>query len=55
MDGCIVEDSAWLMNKTDFSHIILAELKALLKGFNLAVKWGLEKKYICSNRFVNST
>ena len=37
----VVEDAAWLRKADDFSHINLAEMEAVLKGINLAVKWGL--------------
>ena len=40
--GSVVEDAAWLRKKHDCSHINVAELDALVKGVNLAVKWGLE-------------
>ena len=39
--GAAVEDAAWLRKKTDFSHINVAELEAVLKGVNLALKWEL--------------
>lgn len=39
----VVEDAAWLRKKTDFSHINVAELEAVLRGVNLALKWGLKE------------
>ena len=36
-----VEDAAWLRKKGDFNHINVAELESVLKGVNLALKWGL--------------
>ena len=42
MGGQIVEDMAWLRKATDSSHINVAELDAVVKGVNLAVKWGLK-------------
>ena len=36
-----VEDAAWLRKKDDYGHINVAELDAVLKGINLALKWGL--------------
>ena len=42
VDGVVAEDAAWLRKKTDYNHINVAELEAVLKGVNLAVKWGLE-------------
>ena len=34
-----VEDASWLRKKGDFNHINVAELEAILKGINLALKW----------------
>ena len=42
MKGVAVEDAAWLRKKEDFNHINVAELEAVLKGINLALKWGLQ-------------
>ena len=39
--GSVVEDSAWLRKTSDCAHINVAELDAVLKGMNLALKWGL--------------
>ncbi|KAK4318086.1 hypothetical protein Pmani_010884 [Petrolisthes manimaculis] len=41
IDRKIVEDAAWLRKKDDFNHINVAELEAVLKGINMAIKWGL--------------
>ena len=41
--GVAVEDASWLRKKEDFNHINVAELDGVLKGINLAVKWGLTK------------
>ena len=41
IDGAIVEDAAWPRKKDDFNHINVAELEAVLKGINLALKWNL--------------
>ena len=38
-----VEDAAWLRKKDDYNHINVAELEAVLKGLNLAIKWGLKE------------
>lgn len=35
-EGCITEDISWL-RKGDSSHINMAELDAVIKGFNLAL------------------
>ena len=43
IDDIEVEDAAWLRKKGDFAHINVAELDAVLKGVNLAVKWGLKE------------
>ena len=36
----IIEDGAWLRKADDGTHINLAELNAMIKGVNLAMKWG---------------
>ncbi|XP_068240111.1 uncharacterized protein [Palaemon carinicauda] len=38
INGKIAEDAAWLRKKDDFNHINVAELKAVLKGVNLAIR-----------------
>lgn len=43
IEGNMVEDAAWLRKKSDHSHINVAELEAVLKGINLALKWGLKE------------
>ena len=35
VDGSIVEDASWLRKKSDYSHIIVAELEAVAQGVNL--------------------
>ncbi|XP_065658274.1 uncharacterized protein LOC136082778 [Hydra vulgaris] len=40
--GEIVEDCSWLRKQDDTAHINLAELEAVIKGINLATKWGFE-------------
>lgn len=37
-----VEHRAWLQKKDDYNHINVAELDAVLKGVNLALKWRLQ-------------
>ena len=37
----MLKDAAWLRKKDDFNHINVAELEAVLKGINFALKWGL--------------
>ena len=39
--GLVAEDVTWLRKKNDYNHINVAELDAVLKGINLAIKWGL--------------
>ena len=36
----IIEDAAWLRKADDGTQINLAELNAVIKGVNLAMKWG---------------
>ena len=43
VQGSIVEDAAWLRKSTDCAHINVAELDAVLKGVNLALKWKLRE------------
>lgn len=43
IDSVEVEDAAWLRKTGDFGHINVAELDAVLKGVNLAVKWDLKE------------
>lgn len=38
-----VEDASWLRKKGDYNHINVAELEALLKGVNMALKWDLRE------------
>lgn len=49
IDGERVEDAAWLRKEDDGSHINVAELEAVLKGVNLAVKWGRRKVKIMTD------
>lgn len=41
VNGDVVEDAAWLRKVSDFGHINVAELEAVMKGVNLAIKWGI--------------
>mgnify|MGYP001800929972 FL=1 len=41
VDGHVVEDCAWL--RGDTAHINVAELEAVIKGVNLALKWKLKE------------
>lgn len=42
VDGVLIEDAAWLRKSTGVSHVNVAELDAVLKGVNLAIKWGFK-------------
>ena len=42
IDGAIVEDAAWMRKTSDYSHINIAELDAVVRGVNLSLKWGLQ-------------
>ena len=46
MDGVVVEDAAWLRKKEDNTHIKVAELEAVVKGVNLALKWNIRRLQI---------
>ncbi|XP_076056355.1 uncharacterized protein LOC143034304 [Oratosquilla oratoria] len=39
----IVEDGTWQRKKDDYHHINVSELDAVIKGTNLALKWGLRE------------
>ncbi|XP_076055165.1 uncharacterized protein LOC143033558 [Oratosquilla oratoria] len=39
----VVEDGAWQRKKDDYHHINVSELDAVIKGINLALKWGLRE------------
>ncbi|XP_076031925.1 uncharacterized protein LOC143019828 [Oratosquilla oratoria] len=41
--GVVVEDGAWQRKKDDYHHINMSELDAVIKGINLALKWGLRE------------
>ena len=41
IDNYTVEDNAWLRKEDDGVHINVAELEAVLKGLNLALRWKL--------------
>ena len=41
--GVVAEDAAWLKKKDDYGHINIAELEAVVRGINLALKWGLRE------------
>src|SRR5678815_3553880 len=41
--GKIVEDGSWIRKKNDVGHINVAELEAVIRGVNLALKWGLKE------------
>lgn len=41
VDVHVVEDAAWLRKSSDFDHINVAELEAVIKGLNLALRWNI--------------
>ena len=43
--GTIVEDATWLRKTTDYNHVNVAELEAVLKGVNLALWWGFKSEF----------
>ena len=49
VNGTTVEDAAWLRKKDDHNHINVAELEAVLKGVNLALKWGFTIVHVLSD------
>lgn len=38
--GEVIEDAAWLRSEADAAHINRAELDAVVKGVNMALRWG---------------
>ena len=42
INGVAIEDAAWLRKNEYFNQINFAEQEAVLKGINLALKWGLK-------------
>ena len=49
VDDGIVEYGAWLRKADDGAHINMAELDSVLKGLNLATKWGLKEVEIVTD------
>ena len=49
IDDHVVEDAAWLRKKDDAMHINVAELDAVVKGLNLALKWNLKNLQIMTD------
>ena len=49
IEGKIVEDTSWLRKKDDFSYINMTKLEFVLKGVNLALKWGLRNLEVKTN------
>ena len=41
VDGYAIEDTAWLRKSSDFDHINVAELEAVMKGMNMALRWNI--------------
>lgn len=46
VNGRIVEDAAWMRPKKDSRHINCAELDAVIRGLNMALRWGHRKLMI---------
>jgi len=44
----VVEDVTWLRHE-DASHINMAELDAVIKGFNMAIMWNMKKLHLCTD------
>ena len=49
IDGQIVEDATWLRSVDDGAHINVAELEAVIKAVNMALKWKLKHVNILSD------
>ena len=43
VNGNIIEDGTWLRKVDDHAHINVAELDAVIRGLNIAVKWGFTR------------
>ena len=42
IDNCVVEDASWLRSNNDGAHINRAELDAVIKAINMAIKLKLD-------------
>lgn len=49
IEGEVVEDASWMRSEGDVGHINVSELEAVLKGINLAIKWGLKEVEILTD------
>jgi len=49
IDGVTVEDGSWLRPINDEKHINVAELEAVMKGINMAMKWKPKEIIICTD------
>ena len=49
INGSIVEDNSWLRKVDDAAHINVAELEAVIKGFNMCILWDLVKIEVMSD------
>lgn len=47
----VIEDACWMRHASDVSHINLAELEAVLKGVNLALKWKFKQIELMTDSF----
>ena len=48
----VIEDGSWLRQENDCAHISIAELEAIMKGINLALKWNVKKLLIVTDSVV---
>jgi len=48
----VIEDGSWLKQENDCAHISIAELEAIMKGINLALKWNVKKLLIVTDSVV---
>ena len=49
VDGDLVEDAAWLRPRDDSAHINRSELDAVIRGINLALRWGRRELQILTD------
>ncbi|XP_067933083.1 uncharacterized protein [Watersipora subatra] len=49
MEGSIVQDASWLRKIDDSMHINVAQSSNVLKGLNLAIKWGVKQATIVTD------
>ena len=52
VEGHALEDASWLRAKDSAAHINLSELDAVIRGLNLAMKWGKFFEIMCHSAVV---